>query len=156
MLKRQLLAATLALSTAGAAAQGPPAGFIEVVPTQGVAPVWLAAAQVVRIGRVETYTVIDTAAWVQQRSIEPAEAVARRLSAAGQRFIGLTDLSNHRTFLSADRIVLVRGAQGRYAEGARSAIVMVGLRFGTDVAVRESVEEVIAALRALPSRDGAP
>jgi hypothetical protein len=42
--------------------------------------------------------------------------------------------------------VLVRDSQDRHAAGGRAAIVVVGLRFGTDVAVRESVAEVLAAL----------
>ncbi len=64
----------------------------------------------------------------------------------GQRLVALTDLSNGRIYLAADRVVLVRASQERHAAGARAAIVMVGLRFNTDVAVREAVEEVIAAL----------
>jgi plasmid stabilization system protein ParE len=83
---------------------------------------------------------------VQQRSIEPAEAVVRRLAAAGQRLVPFTDLGRSRIWLAAERIVLVRESQERHAAGARTAIVMVGLRFNTDVAVRESVEEVMAAL----------
>ena len=134
-----LLLATPALAQA-------PAGFVEVVPTEGRAAVLLAAAQVVRIGRAEGQTVIDTAAWVQQRTVEPIDSVARRVMAAGQRLVPLTDLGNGRIWLAADRVVLVRGSEDRHATGARAAIVMVGLRFGTDVAVRESVAEVMAAL----------
>jgi hypothetical protein len=144
-----------ALSTAAAAqnAPGSPIGtvagvFIEVIPTEGRAPpVRLAAAQVVRVARVEHHTIIDTTAWVQQRTIESVEAVARRLTAAGQRLVALTDLSGARIYLAADRVVLVRESQERHAAGARAAIVLVGLRFNTDVAVRETVEEVMAALR---------
>lgn len=141
------LAALFALHAAAAAqeAAGVP-GFIEILPTEGRATVRLAVAQVVRIGRAEGATVIDTAAWVQQRTVEPVEAVARRLTEAGQRFVALTDLSNGRIYLAADRIVLVRDSGDRHAAGARAAIVMVGLRFNTDVAVRESVAEVMAAL----------
>jgi hypothetical protein len=128
---------------AGAAPVG---AFIEVVPTGGRAPVRIAAAQVVRVARADGYTVIDTTAWVQQRTVESVEAVARRLAAAGQRLVALTDLRDARTYLAADRVVLVREAYDHHAAGARAAIVMVGLRFNTDVAVRETVEEVMAAL----------
>jgi hypothetical protein len=160
-LRRTLLATAAALAlAAGAAAQdGPPrplGPFIEVVPTEGRAAVRLAAAQVVRVARVETHTVIDTTAWVQQRTIEPIDSVARRLAAAGQRLVALTDLSNGRIWLAADRIVLVRGSEERHAAGARAAIVMVGLRFNTDIAVRESVEEVMAALRRAADGNGPP
>ena len=147
------LLALLGLLALPAAAQQPPAdpipgpvAFIEVVPTEGRAPVRIAAHQVVRVARAEGATVIDTAAWVQQRSVEPAEAVARRIAAAGPRLVALTDLGNGRIWLAADRVVLVRESQERHAAGARAAIVLVGLRFGTDVAVRESVAEVMAAL----------
>jgi hypothetical protein len=144
-LPRRLLLPMPLLLAAPARAQVP-AGFVEIVPTEGRAPVLLAAAQVVRIGRAEGQTVIDTAAWVQQRSVEPADSVAARVKAAGQRLIPLTDLAHGRIWLAADRVVLVRGSEDRHAAGARAAIVMVGLRFGTDVAVRESVAEVLAAL----------
>jgi hypothetical protein len=133
------------LLLAGAAAAEAPR-LIEIQPTEGRASVWLAPAQVVRIGRAEGQTVIDTAAWVQQRTTEPVDAVARRVAEAGQRLVPLTDLSNARIWIAADRIVLVRDSQDRHAAGARAAIVVVGLRFGTDVAVRESVAEVLAAL----------
>jgi hypothetical protein len=155
-LRRVLLAVAIVnVASAGAAVQnvsGPSVGtaastFIEVAATEGRAPVQIAATQVVRIARVENQTVIDTTAWVQQRSIEPVEAVARRLRAAGQRMVPLTDLSNARIYLAVDRVVLVRESQERHAAGARAAIVMVGLRFNTDVAVRETVEEVMAAIR---------
>jgi hypothetical protein len=142
--RRALLLLPLA---APALAQAP--GFIEVIPTEGRAAVWIAASEVVRVGRGEGgATVIDTSAWVQQRSAESAEAVARKLREAGQRLVPLTDLSGGRTFLAAERVVLVRDSGERHAAGARAAIVLVGLRFGTDVAVRESVAEVMAALRA--------
>lgn len=134
--------------------QSTPTTFIEVVPTEGRAPVELAAAQVVRVARVENYTVIDTTAWVQQRTIESVDSVARRLTAAGQRLVPLTDLSGARIYLAADRVVLVRDAQERYATGARTAIVMVGLRLTTDIAVRESVGEVMAALRRVGPGNG--
>ena len=126
--------------------------FIQVIPTEGRAPVRVAAAQVVRVGRAEGYTVLDTAAYVQQRTVEPVEAVARRLAAAGQRLIALTDLRDTRTYLAADRVVLVREPYEQHAAGARAAIVMVGLRFNTDVAVRESVEQVMAALERAAAR----
>ena len=140
---------------AGAAA--PANAFIEVVPAGGRAPVRIAAAQVVRVGRAEGYTVLDTTAWVQQRTTESVEAVARRLAAAGQRMFALTDLRDSRIYLAADRVVLVREAYEQHAAGARATIVMVGLRFNTDVAVRETVEEVMAALvRDAARRNGPP
>jgi hypothetical protein len=145
MRRRALCLLLPALAVLPAAAQDVP-GFLEIVPTEGRATVRLAVAQVVRVGRVEGATVIDTAAWVQQRTVEPVDSVAQRLSAAGRRFIPLTDLANGRIYLAADRIVLVRDSGERHAAGARAAIVMVGLRFGTDVAVRESVAEVMALL----------
>ena len=120
------------------------------MPTEGRAPVFLAPSQVVRIARVEGRTVLDTAAWVQQRTTEPAESIASRLREAGVRLVALTDLSQGRIWLAADRIVAVRDSNDRHAAGARAAIIMVGLRFNTDVAVREGVEEVMEALRRLP------
>ena len=120
------------------------------MPTEGRAPVFLAPAQVVRIARVEGRTVLDTAAWVQQRTTEPAESIAARLRDAGLRLVPLTDLNQGRIWLAADRIVVVRDSNERHAAGARAAIIMVGLRFNTDVAVREGVEEVMEALRRLP------
>ncbi len=154
---RRILVPLLVLLAAGAAAQPAPTLFIEVVPTEGRAAVRLAATQVVRVARVEGQTVIDTTAWVQQRTVEPVDQVARRIREAGQRLVPLTDLGNGRVWLAADRFVAVRDSQERHAAGARAAIVMVGLRSGTDVAVRETVEEVMAALRreasdALPLR----
>jgi hypothetical protein len=134
----------LALAAGRAAAQ--PA-FVEVVPTEGRAAVRLAVAQVARIGRAEGATVIDTAAYVQQRSIESVEAVAQRLMAAGLRLVPLTDPSGGRVYVAPDKVVLVRDSGERHAAGARAAIVLVGLRFGFDVAVRESVDQVMAALR---------
>jgi hypothetical protein len=124
-----------------------PTQFIEIVPTEGRAPVHLSSAQVVRLGRVENFTTIDTAAWVQQRTTEPVEAIARRLRDTGQRLVALTDLSHGRVYLALDRIVLVRDSHERHAAGARAAIVMVGLRFNTDVAVRETAQDVMAAIR---------
>jgi hypothetical protein len=144
--RRALLALPLLLALP-AIAQQPP-GFVEVVPTEGRGAVRLAVSQVVRVARAEGATVIDTAAWVQQRTVEPVESVAGRLSEAGLRLIALTDLTNGRIYLAADRVVLVRESQDRHAAGARAAVVMVGLRFGTDIAVRESVGEVMAALAA--------
>ncbi len=164
--RRALLTAAAAVALSVAAAQDapppPPAGaapsgaFIEVVPTGGRAPVRIAAAQVVRVARAEGYTVIDTTAWVQQRTTESVEAVARRLAAAGQRLVALTDLRDARIYLAADRVVLVREAYEQHAAGARATIVMVGLRFNTDVAVRETVEEVMAALGRDAARRGGP
>lgn len=120
--------------------------FLELVPSGGRGAVRLAASQVVRIGRAEGYTVVDTAAYVQQRTVEAAESVARRVAATGHRLVPLTDPSGQRCWVAADRVVLVRNSEERHAAGARAALVLVGLRFGQDVAVRESVEEVMAAL----------
>lgn len=160
------LAATALLPSATPAARQdapPPAGepaapgFIQVIPTEGRAPVRVAAAQVVRVARADGYTVIDTSAFVQQRTVEPVEAVARRLAAAGHRLIALTDLRDARTYLAADRVVLVREPYEQHAAGARAAIVMVGLRFNADVAVRETVEQVMSALeRGAAARGDAP
>jgi hypothetical protein len=141
--RRAALAAALLLPLAALAQPTP---LIEIIPAEGRAAVHLAPAQVVRIGRAEGQTVIDTTAWVQQRTVEPVDALARRVAAAGVRLVPLTDLAGSRIWLAADRVVLVREAHERHATGARAAIVMVGLRFGTDVAVRESVSEVLAVL----------
>ena len=165
---RALLAAagTAALASAVVAQQpnGPaaPAGaqpasaFIQVIPTEGRAPVRVAVSQVVRVARAEGYTVIDTTAYVQQRTVESVEAVARRLAAAGQRLVALTDLRDARTYLAADRVVLVREPYEQHAAGARAAVVMAGLRFNNDVAVRETVEQVMAALERGAARGDAP
>ena len=146
--RRAVLLALLPLAGAASAE-----AFLEISPGPGAPRVLVAVGQVVRIARVEGFTVIDTTAWVQQRTVEPVDAVARRLTAAGQRLIALTDLNGQRIHLAADRVVLVRDSQDRHAAGARAAVVMVGLRFNTDIAVRETVEEVMAALhRDAPSR----
>jgi hypothetical protein len=143
--------ALLALGAAAAAqdlsAVATASAFIDIVPTEGRLPVRLSATHVVRIGRVESHTVIDTTAWVQQRTVEPVETLARRVIAAGQRLIALTDLNGSRIYLAVSHIVLVRESQARHAAGARAAIVMVGLRFNTDIAVRETPDEVMTALR---------
>ncbi|WP_372618154.1 hypothetical protein [Falsiroseomonas sp.] len=146
MTRRLQLALPIALWLGAAAAQEARPAFITILPAEGSAPVHIAPAQVVRVARAEGQTIIDTAAWVQQRTVEPVDAVARRLEAAGQRLLPFTDLGGGRIWLAADRIVLVREAHDRHAAGAGAAIVMVGLRFGTDVAVRESVAEVMAML----------
>jgi hypothetical protein len=152
--------ATLAASAAAAQERNgapPPSGaFIQVTPTEGRAPVRLAVSQVVRVARAEGYTVIDTTAYVQQRTVESVEAVARRLAAAGQRLVALTDLRDARTYLAADRVVLVREPYEQHAAGARAAVVMAGLRFNNDVAVRETVEQVMAALERGAARGDAP
>ena len=147
----RLAAILLLLLAAPALAQLPEAplrdGFVAVTPTERGAAVRIVVSQVVRVGRAEGATVIDTTAYVQQRSIEPAEAIARRISAAGLRLVPLTDPSGGRVWLAPDKVVLVRDSNERHAAGARAAVVMIGLRFSADVAVRESVEQVMAALR---------
>ena len=143
------LAIALALAGTAAAAQQPPAAFLDLVPTAGQPPVRVNATQVVRVARIDGNTVLDTTAYVQQRSSEPLEAVARRVAATGVRLLPLTDLTGARTYLAVDRIVAVRGAEERHAAGARCAIIVAGLRFNTDVAVRETVEEVMAGIARL-------
>ena len=149
----QLIRVVLLLGLAAAApAQpaadrtGPAGSFLEITPSGGHGPVHLSALQVIRIGRAEGQTVVDTAAYVQQRTVEPVDSIARRVAAAGVRLVALTDLGGQRTWIAADRVVLVRGSEERHAAGARAAVVLVGLRFAQDVAVRETVEEVMAAL----------
>lgn len=140
-------AAALAGSDAPAQEAQAAAGvFIQVVPAEGRARVHVAVSQVARVGRADGHTVIDTSAYVQQRTVESVEAVARRLAAAGLRLVALTDLRDARTYIAADRVVLVREPYEQHAAGARAAIVVAGLRFNIDVAVRETVEEVMAAL----------
>ena len=142
----------LLLALAGpAGATEPAAAFLDILPGNGGAPVHLNARQVVRVARLEGITILDTTAFVQQRSSEPLEVVAQRLIAAGLPLVPLTDLNGARTYLALDRIVLVRGSEERHAAGARAAIVVTGLRFATDVAVRETVAEAMAAIgRASP------
>ena len=137
----------LAASAADAAGAAEPAAvFLDILPGGGRAAVRLNARQVVRVARLEGTTILDTTAFVQQRSSEPLEAVAQRLVAAGLPLVALTDLNGARTYLALDRIVLVRASEERHAAGARTAIVVAGLRFNTDVAVRETVEEAMAAI----------
>ncbi|MFC7477673.1 hypothetical protein ACFQS7_25160 [Dankookia sp. GCM10030260] len=124
----------------------PSGPFIDLAPPAGSGPVRLAVGQVVRIGRLEGETVIDTTAYVQQPTPEAMESLVRRLAATGARLVPLTDPSSQRTWIAADRVVLVRGSETRHAAGARAAIVLTGLRNTRDVAVRETVEEVMAAL----------
>jgi hypothetical protein len=143
---RALLLPMLLLAGAATAQEPARPRFIEIAPGGGGHPVYLSTSQVVRVARAEGQTIVDTAAWVQQRSSESVENIARRLEEAGQRLVALTDLGGGRIYLVADRVVLVREAHERHASGARAAIVMVGLRFGTDVAVRETVAEVMALL----------
>lgn len=138
----------LLLLASGAAAEVPAASFIELLPAEGRAPVRLNAMQVVRVARLDGATVLDTTAYVQQRSSEPLDVVIRRLQAAGLRLVPLTDLNGARTYLALDRIVVVRPSEERHAAGARAAIVVAGLRFATDVAVRETVAEAMAAIAA--------
>lgn len=140
MLRRALL---LALPAVPAAAQ--PA-FIDVPPAEGDRAVALAVAQVVRVGRLQNLTVIDTMSYVQLQTREPAEGVARRLAAAGLALAPLTDLAGVRTWVAIDRVVSVRPADVRHAPGARTSLIMSGLRFTTDFAVRESMDDVMAAI----------
>lgn len=144
--RRILVTALAAMAAQAAGAQPAVEPFIQVVPTEGRAPVRVAVLQVVRVARTEGFTVIDTTAYVQQRTVEPVESVARRLASAGLRLLALTDLRDARTYLAADRVVLVREPYEQHAAGARAAIVMSGLRLSPDVAVRETVEQVMAAL----------
>ncbi|WP_043335960.1 hypothetical protein [Belnapia moabensis] len=144
MIPRRIL--PLLLLALPAAAQDPPAIFVELLPAEGRAPVRLNAMQVVRVARLDGATILDTTAFVQQRSSEALDAVIRRLQSAGLRLVPLTDLNGARTFLALDRIVLVRPSEERHAAGARAAIVVAGLRFATDVAVRETVADVMAAI----------
>lgn len=137
-------AALLALAALPAAAQ--PA-FIEVPPAEGERAVALAVAQVVRVGRLQTVTVIDTMSYVQLQTRESAESIARRLAAAGLALAPLTDLAGARTWVAVDRVVSIRPADARHAPGARTSLIMSGLRFTTDFAVREPMEEVMASLR---------
>jgi polysaccharide deacetylase 2 family uncharacterized protein YibQ len=146
MIPRRIL--PLLLLALPAAAQDPPASFVELLPAEGRAPVRLNAMQVVRVARLDGATILDTTAFVQQRSSEALDAVIRRLQSAGLRLVPLTDLNGARTFLALDRIVLVRPSEERHAAGARAAIVVAGLRFATDVAVRETVADVMAAIAA--------
>ncbi|MBK1659061.1 hypothetical protein [Paracraurococcus ruber] len=141
-----LVLAALLAAPVGAPAGAEPARFIELVPSGGEVPVHLAVSQVVRVARVDQATAIDTISYVQQQSIEPVEAVAQRLMAAGLRLVPLTDLANRRLYVAPERVVIVRRSPERHAEGARASLVMAGLRLRNDVAVRETVEEVMAAL----------
>lgn len=138
----------LLLAAPAAAQDAPPASFVELLPAEGRAPVRVNAMQVVRVARLDGATILDTTAFVQQRSSEGLDAVIRRLQAAGLRLVPLTDLNGARTYLALDRIVLVRPSEERHAAGARAAIVVAGLRFATDVAVRETVADVMAAIAA--------
>jgi hypothetical protein len=146
MIARRLL--PLLILAPAAAAQEPPASFVELTPSEGRAPIRLNAMQVVRVARLDGATVLDTTAYVQQRSSEGLEPVIRRLQGAGLRMVPLTDLNGGRTYLALDRIVLVRPSEERHAAGARAAIVVAGLRFATDVAVRETVADAMAAIAA--------
>jgi len=152
----QVALALLCLAAAPAAAAPEtmfvtPAGiFIEVagpvVDGQLQPPVKIAISQIIRIGLLERETVIDTTGFVQQRTSEPAETVARRLTAAGIRLVQVTDALGQRTWIAANWVVIVRAAQVGHPAGTRTSITLPGLRFARDVAVRETVEEVMAAL----------
>jgi hypothetical protein len=141
-----LLLALAGTLTRPAGATEPAASFIEILPSSGGPPVRLNARQVVRVARLEGTTILDTTAFVQQRSSEALESLAQRLVAAGLPLVPLTDLNGARTYLARDRIVLVRASEERHAAGARAAIVVTGLRFATDIAVRETVAEAMAAI----------
>jgi len=144
----------LAFSAAPAAAQERTAPrFIELQAAEGSGPVALAVAQAVRVGRLENVTVVDTTTFVQLQTRESVEAVARRLIAAGLPMMALTDLAGVRTYIATDRVVSVRAANERHAPGARTSLIVDGLRFSRDMAVRESMPEVMAALGgAVPGR----
>ena len=124
--------------------------FIEVagpvVDGQVQPPVKIAISQIVRIGLLERETVIDTTGYVQQKTSDPADTVARRVAAAGIRLIQVTDALGQRTWVAANWVVIVRAAQVGHPAGTRTSITLPGLRFARDVAVRETVEEVMAAL----------
>jgi hypothetical protein len=109
-------------------------------------PVKIAVAQIIRVGLLERETVIDTTGFVQQKTSEPAEAVARRMAAAGIRLIQVTDALGQRTWVAANWVVIVRAAQVGHPAGTRASITLPGLRFARDVAVKEPVEEVMATL----------
>lgn len=145
-----LLALLLAVITGASQAQTseatPRLPFIELTPLHGGPPVALRATQVVRVGRLEGHTIVDTLAWVQQPTAESIESVARRVMATGHRLIPLTDPTAGRIWIGADSIVLVREANSQHTIGARAALVLDGLRFRAEIAVRETLPEVIAAL----------
>ena len=128
------------------ASKGMASGFIDIAPPAGEGPVRLAVSQLVRIGRLEGETVIDTTAFVQQRTPEAGSSLAQRVAAAGVRLVQLTDPGGQRTWIAADKVVLVRETESRHAAGTRAAIILTGLRYTRDVAVKESVAEVMAAL----------
>lgn len=120
--------------------------FIELQAAEGSGPVALAVKQAVRVGRLENVTVVDTTTFVQLQTRESVEAVARRLIAAGLPMVALTDLAGVRTYVAIDRVVSVRAANDRHAPGARTSLIVDGLRFSRDMAVREGMAEVMAAL----------
>ncbi|MFZ4408254.1 MAG: hypothetical protein ACOYOH_12975 [Paracraurococcus sp.] len=124
--------------------------FIElagpVVAGKAQPPVRIAVSQIIRIGLLERETVIDTTGFVQQKTSEPAETVARRLMAAGIRLIQVTDALGQRNWVAANWVVMVRAAQAGHPVGTRASITLPGLRFARDVAVKETVDEVMAAL----------
>ena len=151
-----LLLALLCLAAAPAAAAPEativtPGGiFLElagpVVDGQLQPPVKIAVSQIIRIGLLERETVIDTTGFVQQKTSDSAEAVARRVAAAGIRLVQVTDALGQRTWVAASWVVIVRAAQVGHPAGTRTSITLPGLRFARDVAVKETVEEVMAAL----------
>lgn len=146
--RRALLAATLLAGCTGVAAAQPrhPPIFLEFQPAEGGGTVAIAVAQAVRIGRLGNQTVIDTATFVQLQTREPLDSVVRRLAASGLALIALTDLAGTRTYVAIDRIVSVRRSDERHASGARTSIIVDGLRFSRDMGVREGLEEVMAAI----------
>lgn len=120
--------------------------FLDMQAAEGGGSVAIAVAQAVRFGRLENLTVIDTATFVQLQTSEPVDSMARRLAAAGLALAALTDLAGVRTYVAIDRVVSVRRSDERHAQGARSSLIVDGLRFSRDMGVREGMEEVMAAI----------
>jgi hypothetical protein len=125
----------------------PPPGVIEVAAADGRGHAHMVARHVTRIFRNENLTLIDTAGFYRQRSAEPVDAVARKVIAAGRRMVALTDPSQQRIWLAADAVTAVRESREFRADGVRTVIALIGLLHAPDVGVRESPEEVLAALQ---------
>jgi hypothetical protein len=155
MRRAVLLLALLLCQAQGPAPPNPP-GFIDVVAYDNRRIVHIAAHQVTRIFHNEESTLIDTGGFARQRSLEPVDVVARRVIAAGRRMIALTDPSQQRIWLAAEAIIVVRESRENRAEGGRTAVSVVGLPLSRDLAVRESVDEVLAAIRRALAEPPAP